>query len=186
MSLLNDKKFLWFAGKFLLLFCIFYFGTIFWIGLAAPGGLYSPFVEKYLDYVSWIKRSLIWAVGIVARWSGHQTYTFPDHIIGIKNGPSVKIAMDCVGYGVYSFWAAYVIANNGSLAKKAAWIIGGLLLLWAINAGRISLFLLALQQKKQMPFGIDHHTWFNIVAYAIIFLMIWFYEKKMKTQEKRA
>lgn len=178
MNFISDKKFLWFAGKFLLLFSLFYFATLLIIGLAAPGGLYSPFIEKYFDYVSWIKQSLIWGVGLIMNWSGYATYTLPDFIIGIKNGTSVKIAMDCVGYGVYSFWAAYVIANDGNTIKKISWVISGLLLLWMINTGRIAIFLMALQQRKRMPFGIDHHTWFNIVAYAFIFLMIWLYEKK--------
>ena len=178
MNLFKDKKFVRFCVKFLLLFCAFYFGTLAVIGLAAPGGTHSPFVEKYFDYVSWIKQSLIWAVKNVMHWSGYTTYTRPDYIIGTTQGPSIKIAMDCVGYGVYSFWAAYVIANDGSWIKKTLWVVLGLLLLWIINAGRISLFMLALQKNKPMPFGIDHHTWFNIIAYIAIFGMIFLFEKR--------
>ena len=150
------------------------------IGLAAPVGLYSPFIEKYLDYVSWIKQSLLWAVGIISGWAGYDTYTAPDFIIRIKTGGGVKIAMDCVGYGVYSFWAAYVIANEGRWIRKLLWVAGGLLMLWIINALRISFVLIALHEKKPMPLGIDHHTWFNIIAYAFIFLMIWLYERQAK------
>lgn len=177
MSIFKDKKFIRFTVKFLLLFCAFYFGTLAVIGLAAPGGIYSPFVEKYLDYVSWIKQSLIWAVKNVAHWSGYETIVRPDFVISSYNA-SIKIAMDCVGYGVYSFWAAYVIANDGSRIKKTLWVVIGLLLLWTINAGRISLFFLALQKNKPMPFGIDHHTWFNIIAYIAIFGMILLFEKR--------
>jgi exosortase/archaeosortase family protein len=181
MSLIKDRKFLWFVGKFLLLFSLFYFGTLAVIGLASPGKLHSPFIENYFDYVSWIKQSLIWAVGIMTHWFGYVTYTLPDFIIGIKNGASVKIAMDCVGYGVYSFWAAYVIANDGTWKKKAAWVAGGLLLLWLINAIRISLVLMALHERIAMPLGIDHHTWFNIIAYIAIFGMIWLFERRKAT-----
>ncbi len=177
MNVLKDKKFIRFAVKFLLLFCTFYFGTLAVIGLVAPGGLYSPFIEKYFDYVSWIKQSLIWAVKNVAHWSGYETFVRPDFVISSYNA-SIKIAMDCVGYGVYSFWAAYVIANDGSWIKKTLWVLGGLLLLWIINAGRISLFFLVLQKNKSMPFGIDHHTWFNIIAYIAIFGMIFLFEKR--------
>ena len=62
MLLLNDKSFIIFIAKFLGIVALLYFGTLAIIGLAAPGGLYAPFVEKYFDYVSWIKQSLEWAV----------------------------------------------------------------------------------------------------------------------------
>lgn len=120
----------------------------------------------------------MWSVGIISGWAGYDTFTMPDYIVRIKNGAGVMIAMGCVGYGVYSFWAAYVLANDGKWIKKLLWVVGGLLLLWIINSIRISLVLLTLQQKKQMPLGIDHHTWFNVVAYLVIFGMIWVYEKR--------
>ncbi len=48
MSWYNDKQFIRFVINFLVLFLVFYLGTQFWIGLAAPGGLYSPFVAHHL------------------------------------------------------------------------------------------------------------------------------------------
>jgi exosortase/archaeosortase family protein len=90
-------------------------------------------------------------------------------------GNAVIIAMSCVGYGVYSFWIAFVVANKGRLLKKLIWIICGVLALWLINVIRITLFLTAINKDWPMPLGIDHHTWFNIFAYSLIFLMIWLY-----------
>ena len=179
-----DKKFIWFVVKFLVLFGIFYFGTLAVIGLAAPGKYYSPFIEQYLDYVSWIKQSLIWGVRQLSAVFGYETFTQPNFTVRVKGGAAVLIAMNCVGYGVYSFWAAYVIANDGKLWGKIPWVIGGLLLLWIINVIRITAVLIALQKGKAMPLGIDHHTWFNIVAYGFIFLMIWMFERKQKINRK--
>lgn len=178
MSLLKDKKFTGFLIKFLLFFCIFYYGTKAVIGLAAPGGMHVAFIEKYADYVSWLKQSMLWSVGIMSGWAGYGTTVLPGFIIKINNGAGVLIAMSCVGYGVYSFWAAYVIANSGSWQKKLSWALGGLFFLWLINSIRITLVLIALQLRKPMPFGVDHHTWFNIVAYIAIFGMIWMFERK--------
>ena len=146
------------------------------IGLAAPGNAYSPFVEKYLDYVKWIKLSLIWATGFILSIFGVSTYTVPDFIIRITDGRGVAIAMDCVGYGVYSFWIAFV----GSFRRKFSWVVFGVLGLWFINVVRITLFLLAVNKGWPMPLGWDHHTWFNIFAYLLIFLMIWWYDKTGK------
>ncbi|RYY46078.1 MAG: hypothetical protein EOO06_15280 [Chitinophagaceae bacterium] len=175
-----DKKFLIFLAKFLLLFGVLYGGTLAVIGLAAPGGLYSPFIEQYLDYVSWIKQSLVWGAHHTVAAAGYETYQAPGYVLRHVGGRGVMIAMDCVGYGVYSFWIAYVIANDGSWKRKLLWSVGGVLALWAINVGRISLFLISLIKNKPMPFGIDHHTWFNIVAYLFIFGMIWAFERSVR------
>jgi exosortase/archaeosortase family protein len=175
---LADRKFLVFVAKFVLLFCLLYFGTSFWIALAAPGGYYSPFVEQHLDFISGIKHSLIWGVKTIFKVLGYETTTEPGFIISVKDKRGIVIAMNCVGYGVYSVWAAYVVANDRNLWKTAGWVIGGLLLLWVINTFRISLFLLAINKGWPMPLGIDHHTWFNIFAYAAIFLMMYFFERR--------
>lgn len=104
----------------------------------------------------------------------------PGFLIRFPRGRGVIIAMDCVGYGVYSFWIAFVAANNGKLLKKIGWISLGLLALWFINTVRITLFLTSLNKGWPMPLGLDHHTWFNIFAYIFIFLMIWLYDKSLK------
>ena len=177
---LLDKSFLWFIAKFLLIFGVAYFGTLAVIGLSAEEGYYSPFVATYLDYVSGIKHSLLYGIKFLLSLFGMQTQIEPAFTIRIVGGRGVIIAMDCVGYGVYSFWMAYVAANSGTFAKKTWWILGGLFLLWFINLTRICLFLVAINKNKTMPLGIDHHTWFNIVAYGAIFAMMFFFEKSLK------
>lgn len=179
MPALKHMKFpIIYALKFLGIFCILYFGTQGVIALSAKGGsLYIPFVAHYLDYVSWIKLSLIKAPAAVLSLFGIVTHQEPGFLLRIHGGRGVIIAYSCVGYGVYSFWIAFVAANNGSVERKAKWIIGGLLGLWAINAIRITLFLLAINKGWPMPLGIDHHTWFNIFAYLLIFLLIIWYDK---------
>jgi exosortase/archaeosortase family protein len=177
MNFLSDRKFLTFVARFLLLFGLFYFGTLAVIGLAAQGNTYSSFVAKYLDYVSGIKHSLVWGVGKIAALAGYNTTTEPGFIISFPNKKGVIIAMNCVGYGVYSFWAAYILANTCEWKKKLLWVAGGLLLLWLINVVRITLFLVAINKGWPMPLGIDHHTWFNILAYAAIFILMYFFEQ---------
>ena len=171
--------------KFAGIFSICYFGTLAVIGLSSPGNQYSPFVERYLDYVSWIKVSLIKATGFILSLFNISTYRAPGFVIGITGGKSVIIAMGCVGYGVYSFWIAFVAANSGRFWKKMRWIIIGVLALWLINVIRITLFLFAFNKGWPMPLGIDHHTWFNIFAYILIFFMIWLYDRSGKRVGKR-
>ncbi|MCP9751925.1 exosortase/archaeosortase family protein [Ferruginibacter sp. HRS2-29] len=179
-SFLGDKKFLWFVAKFLLIFCVLYFGTLAVIGLASPEGYYSPFVAEYFDYVSGIKNMLLLCTQWLLSLCGIKTQVEPGFLIRFVMGKSVFIAMDCVGYGVYSFWLAYVLSNSISIGKKIIWSFGGVLLLFIINVIRISLYLTAINRNWEMPLGVDHHTWFNIAAYLAIFLMIWRFEKSMK------
>ena len=98
--------------------------------------------------------------------------------MNITGGRGIYIAMDCVGYGVYSFWIAFVAANTGGFWQKVKWICSGLLALWFINVLRITLFLVAINKGWPMPLGIDHHTWFTIAAYIMIFILILLYDKK--------
>ncbi|MEO9145208.1 MAG: exosortase/archaeosortase family protein [Ginsengibacter sp.] len=153
------------------------------IGLAAPGGYYVPFVDHYLDYVSWIKISLMKATGFILSIFQIPTQTEPGYLVRFTGGRGVIIAMDCVGYGVYSFWIAFVAANRGVFWKKIKWIFFGLLALWFINVLRITLFLTSINKGWPMPFGIDHHTWFNIFAYLLIFFMIWWYDKTFRKED---
>jgi exosortase/archaeosortase family protein len=160
------------------------------IGLAAPGGYYSPFAEKYLDYVSWLKNSLVNATSYILSLFQVKTHAEPGFVVKFNGGKGVFIARDCVGYGVYSFWIAFVAANTGTFWKKICWILGGLLLLWFINVIRITLFLTAVNKGWAMPLGIDHHTWFTIAAYGMIFLLILLYDgtqrNKIRKEQKNS
>jgi exosortase/archaeosortase family protein len=179
MAVKISKSVVVYLAKFFGIFGLCYFGTLAIIGLAAPGGLYSPFIDHHLDYVTWIKNSLIGATGWILSLFHTSTTVEPGFMIRFTGGKGVIIAMSCVGYGVYSFWIAFVAANRGTFLKKMVWISSGLLLLWGINVIRITLLLVAVNKNWPMPLGIDHHTWFNIVAYTFIFIMIWFYDRTM-------
>ena len=138
--------------------------------------------------MSWIKLSLMQAAGLILSFFHISTKTEPGFVLRFAGGRGVIIAMSCVGYGVYSFWVAFVAANKGKLAKKLRWIFFGVGALWLINVVRITLFLTAINKGWPMPLGIDHHTWFNIFAYLLIFFMIWMYDKaqssKLKAESK--
>lgn len=184
MNLLNDKVFRSFILKFILIFSVGYFGTQVWIGLAAPGGHYVPFIEKYLDYISWMQVALLKGSQFVLLLFGIETYTTADFHLRYVNGRGVLLAFDCVGYGVMSFWIALIIALPGKIVKKISWILLGLSVLYIINVARISLFLVVTNKNTTMPLGLDHHTWFNIFAYIAIFTLLYFFYSS--TSEKKS
>jgi exosortase/archaeosortase family protein len=98
----------------------------------------------------------------------------------MEGGGGVSVVYSCLGFGVMSFWVAFVVANNGSALKKIIWVTAGLFSLWCINVIRISMVLLAANKHWKFPLGLDHHTWFNIVAYLFIFIMMYFYDRSFK------
>lgn len=174
------KSFYKYLLKFLLLFAVFYYGTKIMSGLATAGGYYSLFIHTYLDYVSWLRASLVHGGGYIAALFAYSTEILPGFVLKVVDGKGVFVSYGCAGYGVMSFWAAFVLANQLGFTKKAIWLLGGLLLLWGINVTRIGLFLVAINKGWPMPLGLNHHTWFNIFAYLAIFTMMYFFDKQIK------
>ena len=185
MYLLKDKNFTRFLIKFLLTFAICYYGTLAFIGLAAPGGYYSPFVEHYFNYVSWIRSSLLYGTKVLLSLFGVQTYYASEFNIRMVNGRGIMIVYECVGYGVMSFWIAFIVASDGSFKKKIVWVISGLLIFWLLNICRLGLLLVATNKGWPIPLGWDHHTWFNIVAYIAILIMMYFFQRTMRPSGER-
>jgi exosortase/archaeosortase family protein len=181
--LLKNTDFKKFIIKFFAIFAFLYFGTFYWIGFVTPGGYYNEFAAKHFDFISAIKTSLLIGTKTLLSFFNIQTIQFKNHIIRFVHGKGVQIAYDCVGYGVYSFWIAFVVANKSSFTRKFIWVIIGLFSLWSINVIRISLFLVAVNKQWKMPLGINHHDWFTIVAYAVIFLMIFAFDKNNNIQK---
>ena len=164
--------------KFLGSFCFLYFGTKMIIGLSAPGGYYSPFVHNYLDYISVLRRSLLLGSRALLSLFGYHAVIENIYFLKVKNGHSIHIVYSCLGYGIFSFWLAFIFSNKGSIKKKLGWMMAGCMAIWAINITRISLLLLAVNSNWHFPFGLNHHTWFNIIAYAFILAGIYFYDRQ--------
>jgi exosortase/archaeosortase family protein len=184
---LNKRNtFLIYLLKFGLAFCICYYGTIAIIGLSAPGGYYSDIIHKYFNYISVLRASLLHGSKEALSIFNFDTYVSGKYVLKVRNGPGVKVVYACLGYGVMSFWIAFITANRGNVLKKLTWIFGGLFLIWLINITRISLLLAATTRRWYMPAWLNHHTLFNIAAYLLIFALIYFYDKsgRFKTLPK--
>lgn len=179
----NNKKFVRFLIIFFVVFVVCYYGLQFITGLAVDGGLYSPFVEKHINVGAWIRTALINSCKYFLSIFGIETIRTNEYVIQMVGGRGVRIVYGCLGFGVMSFWIAYVIATVAKTQKKVAWLFAGLLLLWFINIIRISLVLVSTNKGWDFPFGWDHHLWFNIIAYAAIFTMMYFFEKSIKTHK---
>ena len=184
---IKNNYFIIYLIKFISIFCFLYFGTMAVIGLVSPGGVYYfSFLDKYFNYISWLRSSLLFAVKQLFSFINIAVYNRDKYTITILNGSSVHIVYSCLGYGVMSFWAAFVLANDGTIFKKISWLFLGLFVIWVINVFRLFLFLLAHNNKWSIPFGLDHHTLFTVFAYCGIFIMIYFFDKTSNKKFIRA
>jgi len=163
--------------KFFAIFCIAYFGTLAVEGVAAPGNHYWPFVEHYFNYPSWLRASLLNGTRFFLSLSGYETVVLSPAVLQMVNGNPVHLAYSCYGVGVMSFWLAFVLANKGTWTKKTVWVLGGMLGIWLINVFRISLVLLANNNVAKIPFGMDNHDFFTVLAYGAIFLLMYLYDR---------
>ncbi|MEO6357911.1 MAG: exosortase/archaeosortase family protein [Ferruginibacter sp.] len=178
---INSAYFIKFIGAF----CILYYGTKFIIGVTVPGGYYSPFIARYLDYPGLLRFSLLQGTRLLAAIAGFDTFTVNSYVIRIVNGTGVRLVYSCLGYGLLSFWIAFIFANSGSWLKKAGWITAGCFFIWFINVVRITLVLISNYQQWKTPITMDHHTLFNIAVYIAIFCMIWLFNRSEKKSSAR-
>lgn len=162
--------------KFAGAFCLLYFGTILIIGLSTPDNYYSSFVAHYLNFIDPLRNSLLKGSKALLSIFGYRSYLTNQFTLSLQSGEAVRMVYTCIGYGVLSFWGAFVFANKGRWQKKLKWILGGWAALWFVNVVRVSVLLISSEKNWSVPFGWDHHTWFNIAAYMLIFFMIYLYD----------
>ena len=168
--------------KFIGAFCILFFGTKAVIGLTVPGGYYSPFVANHLDYPSLLRSSLLHGTRILVGIFGFDAYLRDAYRVAFVNGRGVRLVYTCLGYGVLSFWIAFIYANSGSFFKKTTWILIGCIFIWLINVARISLVLIATNRGWDNSYTMEQHSFYNIIVYACIFLMMVLFKLSEKTK----
>lgn len=185
-KILFDKKSPYvFLIKFLLCFFLLYlFFPLYW-AVTGPGGtVYSPFLDNHLNIIRGLTRFLTGASRFFLEAFHYPVYQKDYHSLQIGSLGSVNINPSCLGWGVMSFWVAFVFANNGSAAHKLSWIFGGISFICLLNIARIIFITLAIHLQWKNVFYFDHHKTFNILSYGCIFMLMFWYIKVQKNYEE--
>ncbi len=177
---MKEKPFLTYLFKFLLTFCILYYGTKAMIGITTPGGYYVAFADRYLDYISGLRYLLLHTSKGLLGVLGLDVYLKDAYTVKMVNGRGVQMVYSCLGYGLLSFWIAFIIANKMAFRKMFQWMVGGVLVIFLLNVFRISLMLVSVNRHWPSLLDLDNHTWFNIVAYGAIFYMMYLFDRSQK------
>lgn len=182
-----DIKAIKFVLALFVLYIIFSQGNIFMNSVMTPSGhYYNPYIATHFDYIQGLKTSLIVpAVWIIKAGGFYAIYNDMD--VMVVNGPYLRINYSCLGLGVMSFLAAFVLAFPASWKSTFKMLVIGVISVYLLNIGRIAgLGLLFGYFESQRNYFEYHHEIFNILVYIIIFVMLYFWIKKNTKKSKLA
>ncbi|WP_114936907.1 exosortase Y [Mucilaginibacter endophyticus] len=176
----EDKKYtevspLKFAFSFLLLFLIVYYFNILFYGVTSPGNHYYPFLANNLNYIQSLRWFLLSCSTQILNWLGFTAIHNGTQLLVAGKG-SIEVVYSCLGLGLMSFFAAFVISYPKQLKQKMIFLVSGILVIQTLNIMRF--VLLALFWSKKANRIVDHHTIFNIIIYIIIMISLYFWITK--------
>ncbi|HEX5024053.1 MAG TPA: hypothetical protein VFV68_02225 [Agriterribacter sp.] len=179
-----------FVLKFVALFAIFYYTNMYFVSLTVPGDAYSEYFVQHFNYINWITGTIMHTANLMTQAAGLDTFVENTRRLVVPGGHRLFMNWQCVGLGIFSFWAAFVLANDMNWSKKIRWGLGGFFAIWFLNCCRTALLMIALEHhwkewKQSWTFGrtLDHHDLFNYGCYMVLLGMIYFFYKKSRGKE---
>jgi exosortase family protein XrtF len=157
---MQNKKLILFVAKALGLLLLWIFGYELW--LKGEGT-----VDNWLTSLAAAHSSTVFA------WLGipiENRLTSYGEAMVVGGKPLLYIAHSCNGLVLYAMFAGFVLLFGKQWAKKLTFIVGGLLLIYAMNIARIVLLCL-IQLHYPSWLDISHKYIFTIIIYGAIFGM---------------
>ncbi len=177
ISTIKQNEGLWFIIKFLCAFLVLFYGNLYFISFTShPKNALTLFISNHLNYIDWLRDIILQGSQFFSRLMGIDCLIKHPYLLeAIHFKRSVRIVYSCIGYGIMSFWVAFILANAGKMKRKLLWAAIGIMVILLINSLRVAIILYA--QIKHWPINkyADHHTTFNVIAYCILFILIGIY-----------
>ena len=175
----GDKKAIKFIIALFVLYILFSQGNLFMNSVMSPGGkFYNAYIAEHFDYIQGLKTALIIpAVWIIKLFGFYAIYNEMD--VMVVSGPLLRINYSCLGLGVMSFLAAFVLSFPASWKSTFKMLIIGLISIYVLNILRIAgLGILFGTFQSQRNYFEYHHEIFNVIVYIIIFIMLYIWIRK--------
>ncbi|WP_443938099.1 exosortase Y [Pedobacter sp. MW01-1-1] len=174
-----DKKALKFVILLFALYILFSQGNILMNSMVTPNSrFYNAFLHDHLNYVQGLKTAIIRPSVWLIRLFGFYTI-YNDSDILVVAGPFLRINYSCLGLGIMSFLAAFVIAFPASIKSSLKMLVFGFCLIYVLNVCRIAgLGILLAFFKSHRKYFEYHHEIFNIFIYIVVLTILYFWVKK--------
>ncbi|WP_426671933.1 exosortase Y [Mucilaginibacter sp. McL0603] len=162
-----------FVVIFLALFAVFFYFNIFFFSITSHGRHYNAFIDEHFNYIRLLRHVLLDISAQIINSLGYMAITNDMELLVAGHG-AIQVVYSCLGLGVMSFFAAFVIAYPKKLKAKLLFLFLGILCIQLLNILRFVL-LAIFWNKKRGSIIMDHHTIFNIIIYVIIAISIYFW-----------
>ncbi len=166
-----------FLVLFTVLFLLFYYFNIGFLSLTSHGRHYSEFWSHHFNYIHWLRRGLLISTAQVLAWLGFASVTNEYQLLVAGRG-IIHLLYTCLGFGLMSFFAAFVLAYPKTARQKLWFLFTGLATIQILNV--IRFVLLALYWKGNTTHIADHHTIFNFIIYILMLLCLYLWVKHSK------
>jgi len=171
----RSAKLLRFIVGFVLLFPAFYYFNIWFFSITAPGARhYNAFIANHFNYISELRRLLLGSSAQVLNWLGFSAIYDEHHLLVAGHG-FLELIYSCLGLGVVSFFAAFVLTYPARWKPKLIFLFCGIIAIQLLNVLRF--VLLGLFWNKRDARIVDHHTIFNVIIYILIAISLYFWVK---------
>ncbi|RDC56204.1 hypothetical protein DU508_11375 [Pedobacter chinensis] len=180
-----DRKAIKFVIALFILYILFSQGNLFMNSVMSPGSrYYNAFIADHFNYIQGLKTALIKpAVWIIKLFGFYAIHNEMD--VMVVNGPYLRINYSCLGLGVMSFLAAFVLAFPAPWKSTFKMLAIGLITIYLLNIARIAgLGLLFGFFQSQRNYFEYHHEIFNVLVYICIFIILYFWIRKNTKSKK--
>ena len=145
--------------------------------------MYFPLLDHYFNVINWFTWLIAKAAVALLQLFGFNTYQRAPNNVTIVHSRGVTILWACLGFGVMSFWTAFVTAHKAAWQFKLKWSVAGAGIITALNIIRIALIAVANHYHWLIITSMEPHEAFNIVSYILLFGLLFWFIKKYKQYE---
>lgn len=163
-----------FVMIFVVLFLVFYYANILFFGITMPGHRYSAFLDHYLNYIAALRSLLLKTSAGLLNLLGFAAISNRYDLLVAGHG-TLQVVYSCLGLGLISFFAAFVLAYPRRVKSKIIFLAAGIVGIEVLNVLRF--VALAIFWNKHSSHIIDHHTIFNIILYLLIAWVLYLWVK---------
>ncbi len=155
------------------MFIAFYYFNIGFFSITSPtSSNYNSVIDHNFNYIKLLRHGLLNCSSSLVGLLGYTTIINDYEMLVVGRG-SIRLVYSCLGLGIMSFFAAFVLAYPKATREKIIFLICGLVVIQILNILRI--VTVALFWDRHARHILDHHVIFNGIIYIIVAVALYFW-----------